>query len=121
MKRLILVLLGAAANLGLLAAAAQAQPVTLSLSQMDELTAGQAASGSSASVAVSAAGPENTVTATVAGSASATDPQGNVASCEIATSVVTSAPVGPSTVTISCGCVSAASGSTATPPSASPL
>jgi hypothetical protein len=118
MRRLVLVLLGAPANLGLLAAAAHSQPVTLSLSQMDELTAGQVASASSASVAVSTgAGPATTVTGTVAGSASATDPQGNIEACEIATSVVTSAPVGPSTVTITCGCVSATGGSTPAPPS----
>jgi hypothetical protein len=40
MRRLPLAIMGAAMALGLLASVAQAAPVTLSLSQMDELTAG---------------------------------------------------------------------------------
>jgi hypothetical protein len=44
MRKLPLATLGAATALGLLAAAAQAEPVKLSLAQMDELTAGQTGS-----------------------------------------------------------------------------
>ena len=116
MSKLPLATWGAAATLGLLAAAAQAEPVTLSLSQMDEVTAGQIASGSNASVAISATvEPGGFVTAIVTASASATDPQGNLVACETAISAFTSPPSGTVTVTTSCGCESATFASISAP------
>jgi hypothetical protein len=63
MRKLPLATLGAVTALGLLAASAQAEPVKLSLAQMDELTAGEASANASAQASSSAsasasAGPE---------------------------------------------------------------
>jgi hypothetical protein len=103
MSKLSLATSGVTAALGLLAAGARAEPVVLSLSHMDELTAGQAASGSAAVVS---AAPQGAVTGTVAASSYATDPQGNIVACEIAITESMSPPIGTSTVAVGCACES---------------
>jgi hypothetical protein len=115
MSKLSLATSGAAATLGLLAGAAQAEPVTLSLSQMDELTAGQAAVESAAVVTGTITAPQGAVTASVVVSTSATDPQGYIDLCENAISESVGSPSGTSTLTVSCVCDSTATGSVSPP------
>jgi hypothetical protein len=112
MRELPLTISGSAAALGLLAAAAQAEPVTLSALQMDELTAGQAAATS----VVTSTSPQGTVTATVSVSTYVSGPQGYIDACENAMSMSISSTSVTSTLTLSCGvCESTTTGS-ASPP-----
>jgi hypothetical protein len=113
MRKLSLATSGVAAALGLLAAGAQAEPVTLSLSQMDELTAGQAAATSVVTSTITP--PQGTVTATVAVSTYVSGPQGYIDSCENAMSTSISSTSVTSTLTLSCVCESTTNGS-ASPP-----
>jgi hypothetical protein len=106
MRQLPLTVSGAAAVLGLLAATAQAQPVTLSVRQMDELTAGHAAATSAATITIAA--PQGAVTATLAVSTSASDSQGYIDVCQNAISESISSPNGTFALTVSCVCDGAA-------------
>jgi hypothetical protein len=91
----------AAAALGMHVAGAQAEPITLSVLQMDELTAGAAAS---TSVVVSTiAAPQGAVTATVSLSTSTSDPPEQIEACEIES---TSPPSGAFAISINCNCAS---------------
>jgi hypothetical protein len=113
MRELPLTISGAASALGLLAAVAQAEPITLSATQMDELTAGQAAA--TAVVTSTITPSQGTVTATVAVSTYISGPQGYIDACENAMSTSISSTSVTSTLTLSCVCETTTTGS-ASPP-----